>query len=93
MKAPYEKDWASIRHCRYIEQDNPQDTTIGASVLHYMEDGSLLSAYDGTNSVTFHHDEKLTVVKHFLDTKSLSLPFRPHTPPFYNYVKSLIRYM
>ncbi len=93
VKAPYEKDWASIRHCRYIEQDNPRDTTIGASVLHYMEDGNLLSAYDGTNSVTFHHEEKRTVVKDFLDTKSLSLPFRPYTPPFYNYVKSLIRYM
>lgn len=93
VKAPYEKEWADIRHCRYIEQDNPQDTTIGASVLHYMEDGSLLSAYDGTNSVTFHHEEKRTVVKDFLDTKSLSLPFRPYTPPFYNYVKSLIRYI
>ena len=93
VKAPYEKEWADIRHCRYIEQDNPKDTTIGASVLHYMEDGSLLSAYDGTNSVTFHHEEKRTVVKDFLDTKSLSLPFRPYTPPFYNYVKSLIRYM
>jgi hypothetical protein len=24
VKAPYEKEWADIRHCRYIEQDNPK---------------------------------------------------------------------
>ena len=93
VKAPYEKDWSSIRRNKYVEQDNPQDTTIGASALHYDEDGNIHSVYDGTNHAYFHHDEKRIVVKDFLDAKSLSLPFRTYQPPFFNYVKSLIRYM
>ena len=92
-KAPYEKDWSSIRRNKYVEQDNPQDTTIGASALHYDGDGHILSVYDGTNHVYFHHDEKRIIVKDFLDAQSQSLPFRTYQPPFFNYVKSLIRYM
>ena len=72
VKAPYEKDWSSIRRNKYVEQDNPQDTTIGASALHYDEDGNIHSVYDGTNHAYFHHDEKRIVVKDFLDAKSLS---------------------
>lgn len=93
VKAPYEKDWSSIRRNKYVEQDNPQDTTIGASALHYDGDGHILSVYDGTNHAYFNHDEKRIVVKDFLDAQSLSLPFRTYQPPFFNYVKSLIRYM
>ena len=93
VKAPYEKDWSSIRRNKYVEQDNPQDTTIGASALHYDEDGNIHSVYDGTNHAYFHHDEKRIVVKDFLDARSLSLPFRTYQPPFFNYAKSLIRYM
>ena len=92
-KVPYEKDWSSIRRNKCVEQDNPQDTTIGASALHYDGDGHILSVYDGTNHVYFHHDEKRIVVKDFLDAQSMSLPFRTYQPPFFNYTKSLIRYM
>ena len=55
VKAPYEKNWNSVRRNKYIEQDNPQDTTIGASALHYDGDGHILSVYDGTNYAYFHH--------------------------------------
>ena len=57
VKAPYEKDWSSIRHNRFVEQDNPQDTTIGASALRYGEDGWIFSVYDGINLASFNHDE------------------------------------
>ncbi len=93
VKAPYEKNWNSVRRNKYIEQDNPQDTTIGASALHYDGDGHILSVYDGTNYAYFHHDEKRIVVKDFLDAQSRSLPFHTYRPPFFNYVKSLIRYI
>ena len=93
VKAPYEKNWNSVRRNKYIEQDNPQDTTIGASALHYDGDGHILSVYDGTNHAYFHHDEKRIVVKDFLDAQSRSLPFHTYRPPFFNYVKSLIRYI
>ncbi|MBO5083612.1 MAG: TlpA family protein disulfide reductase [Bacteroidaceae bacterium] len=93
VKAPYEKDWSSIRHNRFVEQDNPQDTTIGASALRYGEDGWIFSVYDGINLASFNHDEKRIVVEDFLDAKSQALPFRMYHPPFFSYVKSLIRYM
>lgn len=93
VKTPYEKEWNNIRKHKVVEQDNPQDTTIGASALNYTEDGNMLSVYDGTNYVYFHHDEKRTVIKDFQDTESRALPFRLYGPPFFNYVKSLIRYM
>ncbi len=92
VKAPYEKKWNQIRQGKVTEHDNPVDTTIGASEVHHCNSGVSM-IYDGTNYVHIDHDEKFVKVKDFQDKQSKLLPFRLYDPPFFNYVKSLMRYM
>ena len=91
-KAPYEKGWTLTSEAKIIEHDNPKDTTIGASEVKHNNLG-VSSIYDGTNYVHINHKEKSVTIKDFQDRQSKALPFRMYGPPFFNYVKSLMRYM
>ncbi|WP_300704124.1 peroxiredoxin [Bacteroides sp.] len=73
------------------EYNNPQDTTIGASfVWSNAEDSTKVQgAYDGTYYVSMFHEHRGAVVDDF---KSRNLPFRPLTPPFFNYAKNILQY-
>jgi thiol-disulfide isomerase/thioredoxin len=71
--------------------DNPSDTTIGASwaTLNNEDTTHLDFAYDGKIRALIYNDIKLIVIDSF---KVRKLPFRPVTPPFYNYTKNIIQY-
>lgn len=73
------------------EYNNPSDTTIGAKFI--IQNLSILSkpefCYDGQMRAIFYNAEKRVVIDSFTVRP---LPFRPLTPPFFNYVKSIIRY-
>lgn len=73
------------------EYRNTSDTSIGASfvVLDSLTGTKPSFCYDGFMRATFYNDEKGIVVDSF---KVRSLPFRPLTPPFYNYVTSILKY-
>ena len=77
----------------YIEEyDNPQDTTIGASYVEYdniLEKKVFLWGYDGNIDAYAYHEKKGVLIDDFSSNKH---PFRPLTPPFFNYAKSMIRY-
>ena len=73
------------------EYDNPSDTTIGSTfvTLHQDDAASLRSCYDGQMRALVYNDEKRIV----LDSFNVNpMPFRPLTPPFFNYTKSILRY-
>jgi len=73
------------------EYDNPSDTTIGSKFvsLHQNDSASLRSCYDGQMRALVYNDEKRIVLDSFnINPK----PFRPTTPPFFNYVESILRY-
>jgi thiol-disulfide isomerase/thioredoxin len=73
------------------EYNNPSDTTIGASFVKLRpKDLSKMSfCYDGNMRATAFEDGKYIVVDSF---ELNNLPFRPLTPPFFNYIKSILRY-
>lgn len=74
------------------EYDNPADTTIGASCICLdADDHNLLKwCYDGNIVVRAFHENNGVIVDDFT---SRDLPFRPTSPPFFNYTKNIIRYM
>ena len=92
-KAPYEKKWNRIRQVKVTEHDNPVDTTLGFSCVEDVKAEKRVLVYDGTLSVTVNDNDKTITVKDFQDKQSKLLPFRLYGPPFFNYVKSLMRYM
>lgn len=74
------------------EYANPQDSTIGASfVILDVKDKRTIAwgGYDGNVRAMVYHDAKEVVIDDFSTRKR---PFRPLTPPFFNYVKSIIVY-
>ena len=74
----------------YLEEyNNPNDTTIGASFVEYDAEKKFLRGYDGMVSAYAYHNKKGVLVDDFTSNRR---PFRPLTPPFFNYVKSIIRY-
>lgn len=77
--------------CFMKEYNNPNDTTIGASWVTYTDNDmkTISSCYDGHVHVSFYHDKNGVVVNDFTSRK---LPFRPLTPPFFNYAKNIIKY-
>jgi thiol-disulfide isomerase/thioredoxin len=83
---------ASVRMLHYYkEYNNPLDTTIGASFVSLLEEDTtkMFSCYDGKMHAFVFDDEKFTGIDSF---KVRELPFRPLTPPFFNYAKSIINY-
>lgn len=93
VKAPYEKKWNRIKQGKVTEHDNPADTTLGFSCVEDVKAEKRVLVYDGTLSVTVNDNDKTITVKDFQDKQSKLLPFRLYGPPFFNYVKSLMRYM
>lgn len=73
------------------EYNNPQDSTIGASFVWWnAEDTTKMEgAYDGTYYVSMFHEHRGAVIDDF---KSRNLPFRPLSPPFFNYAKNILQY-
>lgn len=75
----------------YREYNNPKDTTIGASFVTFdgVDTQKAMFGYDGNVRVMVDNDAKTIVIDDF--TARL-LPFRPLSPPFFNYTKSIIKY-
>lgn len=76
----------------FEEYDNPQDSTIGASLVEYgymQGEKVFMWGYDGNVKASAYHDKKGVLIDDFSLNKH---PFRPLTPPFFNYAKSIIRY-
>jgi thiol-disulfide isomerase/thioredoxin len=73
------------------EYDNPADTTIGASfvVLDSLTRSGAEFCYDGQMRALFYNDVKGIVIDSF---RVRQLPFRPLSPPFYNFVTNIIKY-
>ena len=83
---------ASFVFTRFVrEYRNSSDTAIGSS---FVELDSLTRTkasfcYDGHMRATFYDEEKGIMIDSFMVRP---LPFRPLSPPFYNYVTSIINY-
>lgn len=73
------------------EYDNPSDTTIGAKFANFEGNDTtqLEFCYDGAMRAIVYNDEQRIVVDSF---KLNKLSFRPLAPPFYSYVKSIVKY-
>jgi len=73
------------------EYNNPLDTTIGASFVNLdcEEPTKLEFAYDGKIRAITYHERKGIVVDDFT---ARALPYRPLTPPFFNYTKNILHY-
>jgi thiol-disulfide isomerase/thioredoxin len=76
----------------YKEYRNPSDTTIGSSFVTFLQEDTtrMTFCYDGKMRATVYEDEKLIVIDSF---KTRNLPFRPLTPPFFNYSSSILKYV
>lgn len=74
------------------EYRNPVDTTIGSSYVSLLQDDTtkMTFCYDGNMRALIYEDEKRIVIDSF---KVRPLPFRPLNPPFFNYTKSIIKYI
>ena len=75
------------------EYDNPQDTTIGATfiVLSEKNPQQLSWCYNGKMAATVYEEHKGILIDSFKVQRNL--PFRVINPPFYNYTKSILRYI
>lgn len=73
------------------EYNNPFDTTIGASYVAFLQKDTtqMTFCYDGKMRAVVYEEDKRIAIDSFNVTK---LPFRPLSPPFFNYTKSIIRY-
>jgi thiol-disulfide isomerase/thioredoxin len=73
------------------EYNNPSDTTIGAKFVKLNgADTSILEfCYDGEMRALVYNDEKRIVLDSFNVNPK---PVRTLTPPFFNYVKSILKY-
>lgn len=83
---------ASGVYNHYIKEfDNPSDTTIGASFVSLLQADTtqMEFCYDGNMRAVVYEEDKLIGIDSF---QVRSLPFRPLTPPFFNYTKSIIKY-
>lgn len=75
----------------YKEYINPSDTSIGSSFEWTQHDNNFKidCLYDGKANVYLDWNEKNVEIDSF---KTSTLPFRPITPPFFNFTKSIIKY-
>jgi thiol-disulfide isomerase/thioredoxin len=73
------------------EYINPSDTTIGSILTVVQQDAQqkVSWVYDGKAMIFMDWNEKTISIDSFKTTRT---PFRPVMPPFYNYIKSIIRY-
>lgn len=82
---------SSIRKYMVKEFDNPADSTIGASFVNLgTDDGKEFQfGYNGEVRVLVNHAVKEIKIDNFT---TRPLPFRPLSPPFFNYCKNIVRY-
>lgn len=83
---------AYATYYKYIkEYTNSQDTTIGSSYVSLLQNDTtqMTFSYDGNRRAVVYEDHKHIVIDSFNVRK---LPFRPVTPPFFNYTKNIIKY-
>jgi thiol-disulfide isomerase/thioredoxin/outer membrane lipoprotein-sorting protein len=84
---------ASSVYNRYVESyRNPSDTAIGSSwAIFKTENRARMEyAYDGNARALIYDDVKEVVVDSFNVRR---LPFRPVSPPFFNYTENIIKYI
>lgn len=84
---------ASRVNNHYVESyRNPSDSAIGSSwaVFETEEKSHLQFAYDGKIRTPIYDDAKVIVIDSF---KVRKLPFRPVTPPFFNYTENIIKFI
>lgn len=80
-----------VYHRFRMEYDNPSDSTIGAIYVSMNQDKSKVeTVYDGNMIATVFHEHKGVLIDSFKLKRNLD--FRPTTPPFFNYAKSILRY-
>lgn len=89
--APGDTAALDIKYTYVKEYDNPSDTTIGSKFvfLNQNDRERLEFCYDGQMRGLVYHDEKMIVLDSFTVRP---LPFRPLTPPFFNFAKNILRY-
>jgi len=78
--------------CIFVkEYNNPADTTIGASYACFDCDvpTKFQWGYDGKIKAVTYPETKVIVVDNFT---ARPVPYRPLTPPFFNYTKNIIQY-
>jgi len=76
----------------YKEYNNPNDSTIGANYIWFNANDTTLAefCYDGNISAYVLNNKKEIIINNF---DSNPFPFRPLSPPFFNYTKSIIKYI
>lgn len=91
--SPYETEPRYTVNYYVKEFNNPADTTIGASFVQlFANDTNRIDyAYDGDVRVLVWDNIKTLGVDSF--NVDRGLPFRLVAPPFYNYTKSIIKYI
>jgi thiol-disulfide isomerase/thioredoxin len=83
---------ASVQMNHFVKEfNNPADTTIGASYvcLEQTDTTQMAFCYDGKMRAVVYKDDNTIVIDSF---KVIKLPFRPLSPPFFNYTKNIIKY-
>ena len=83
---------ASVHMDGFIkEYNNPLDTTIGASYVYLLQKDTTQMAfcYDGKMRAIVYEEYKRIEIDSF---NVIKLPFRPLSPPFFNYTKNIIKY-
>jgi len=78
---------------QYVESyRNPSDTTIGSSwaIFENEQKAHFEFAYDGKMRTLIYDEGKGMVIDSFIVRE---LPFRPVSPPFFNYTENIIRYI
>lgn len=83
---------ANTYQYKFQEYNNPNDTTIGASFIHFSEEDTtqVKFVYDGNIEMTIYHDKKGFIINDFT---ARPLPFRPLSSPFFNNAKNIIKYI
>lgn len=89
--APGDTAASDINYSYVQEYDNPGDTTLGVKFAHFLQKdpNQLDFCYDGQMRAMVYPEDKMIVLDSF---KIRPLPFRPVTPPFYNFAKNILRY-
>lgn len=73
------------------EYKNPSDTTIGSSYINFpkSDTNKMRFCYDGKMRARVNWEKQYMEIDSF---KRNSLPFRPLSPPFFNYITHIIKY-
>jgi thiol-disulfide isomerase/thioredoxin len=89
--APYDTIASGIMNYFTKEYNNPLDSTIGASYVSLLQQDTtqMTFCYDGKMRAIVYKEDREIVIDSF---KVKRFPFRPFSPPFFNYTKSIIKY-